>query len=95
MMIGGKPFNISLYQLALTPAALGEESPQGYRVSNERLEFLGDAVLGSVIAEYLFQKYPLRDEGFLTETRSKLVNRESLNQTGIKIGIKKYALGVY
>ncbi|WP_232724732.1 ribonuclease III [Algoriphagus formosus] len=88
MMTGGKPFNISLYQLALTPAALGEESPQGYRVSNERLEFLGDAVLGSVIAEYLFQKYPLRDEGFLTETRSKLVNRESLNQTGIKIGIK-------
>ena len=50
---------------------------------------MGDAILGSVIAEYLFKKYPYRDEGFLTETRSKLVNRETLNEVGIKIGLKK------
>jgi ribonuclease-3 len=50
---------------------------------------LGDAILGAVIAEYLFKKYPYRDEGFLTETRSKLVNRETLNEVGIKIGLKK------
>ncbi|MDX5339229.1 MAG: ribonuclease III [Cyclobacteriaceae bacterium] len=87
-MIGRKPLNLSLYRLALTPAGLGEESHQGFRISNERLEFLGDAVLGTVIAEYLFKKFPFRDEGFLTETRSKLVNRETLNTVGIKIGLK-------
>jgi ribonuclease-3 len=88
-MLGSKPFNLSLYKLSLTPAGLGEETTKGFRISNERLEFLGDAILGSVVAEYLFLKYPYRDEGFLTETRSKLVNRESLNKTGIKIGLKK------
>ncbi|NVJ87047.1 MAG: ribonuclease III [Algoriphagus sp.] len=87
-MVGSKPLNISLYRLALTPAGLGKENERGHRISNERLEFLGDAILGAVVAEYLFQKYPLRDEGFLTETRSKLVNRESLNETGIKIGLR-------
>lgn len=89
IMLGSRPFNLSLYKLSLTPAGLGEETTKGFRISNERLEFLGDAILGSVVAEYLFLKYPYRDEGFLTETRSKLVNRESLNQTGIKIGLKK------
>lgn len=88
MIIGRKPLNLSLYRLALTPAGLGLESHQGFRISNERLEFLGDAILGAVIAEYLFQKFPFRDEGFLTETRSKLVNRETLNSVGIKIGLK-------
>lgn len=88
LMTGSRPFNLSLYKLALTPSGLGEETPQGFRISNERLEFLGDAILGAVIAEYLFQKFPYRDEGFLTETRSKLVNRETLNETGIKIGLR-------
>jgi ribonuclease-3 len=87
-MTGSKPFNLFLYKLALTPAGLGEETSRGFRISNERLEFLGDAFLGAIIAEHLFQKFPYRDEGFLTETRSKLVNRESLNDTGIKIGLK-------
>lgn len=89
LMTGSRPFNLSLYKLALTPSGLGEETSQGFRLSNERLEFLGDAILGAVIAEFLFQKYPFRDEGFLTETRSKLVNRETLNDTGIKIGLRK------
>lgn len=89
MITGRKPLNLSVYRLALTPAGLGEESHKGFRISNERLEFLGDAVLGAVIAEHLFKKYPYRDEGFLTETRSKLVNRETLNDIGIKIGLKK------
>lgn len=88
MIIGHKPLNLSLYRLALTPAGLGEETTKGFRISNERLEFLGDAVLGAVIAEHLFKKFPYRDEGFLTETRSKLVNRETLNDIGIKIGLK-------
>ncbi|MEP0710500.1 ribonuclease III [Algoriphagus sp.] len=89
LMTGSRPFNLSLYKLALTPSGLGQETSQGFRLSNERLEFLGDAILGAVIAEFLFQKYPFRDEGFLTETRSKLVNRETLNETGIKIGLRK------
>src|SRR5690606_7522911 len=88
-MTGSRPFNLTLYKLALTPSSLGEETAQGFRLSNERLEFLGDAILGAVIAEFLFQKFPFRDEGFLTETRSKLVNRETLNDTGIKIGLRK------
>ena len=88
MITGRKPLNLSLYKLALTPAGLGEETSKGFRISNERLEFLGDAILGAVIAEHLFQKFPYRDEGFLTETRSKLVNRETLNDIGIKIGLK-------
>lgn len=89
LILGSKPLNLSLYRLALTPAGLGEETDKGFRKSNERLEFLGDAILGAVIAEYLFKKYPYRDEGFLTETRSKLVNRETLNEVAIKIGLKK------
>jgi ribonuclease-3 len=89
LILGSKPLNLSLYRLALTPAGLGEETDKGFRKSNERLEFLGDAILGAVIAEYLFKKYPYREEGFLTETRSKLVNRETLNEVGIKIGLKK------
>ena len=89
LMIGSRPFNLAVYKLSLTPSGLGEETTKGFRISNERLEFLGDAVLGSVVAEYLFLKYPYRDEGFLTETRSKLVNRENLNATGQKIGLKK------
>lgn len=60
-----------------------------YKNSNERLEFLGDAVLSSVIADYLFQKYPLKDEGFLTEMRSKIVNRSNLNQLSKKMGFDK------
>ncbi len=89
LMIGSRPFNLSLYKLSLTPSGLSEETTKGFRISNERLEFLGDAILGAVVAEYLFLKYPYRDEGFLTETRSKLVNRENLNSTGLKIGLKK------
>src|SRR5690606_29220024 len=52
-----------------------------------RLEFLGDAVLGTIVAEHLFLKFPYRHEGFLTETRSRIVNREALNQVGQKIGL--------
>jgi ribonuclease-3 len=53
------------------------------------MEYLGDAVLGAVVAEYLFKKYPLRNEGFLTEIRSRIVNRNSLNQAAIKMGVEK------
>jgi ribonuclease-3 len=58
----------------------------GSRSSNERLEFLGDAILGSVVAELLFKSYPYQDEGFLTEMRSKIVNRNNLNRLAKKMG---------
>jgi ribonuclease-3 len=62
---------------------------KGVKNSNERLEFLGDAVLGSVVAEVLFKLYPYEDEGFLTELRSKIVNRGNLNQLARKLGFEQ------
>ncbi len=88
-MVGSKPFNLSLYKLAIKHVSIADESRNGLRISNERLEYLGDAILGAVVAEFLFNKFPYRDEGFLTETRSRMVNREALNQIAIKIGLSK------
>jgi len=65
---------------------------EGADENNERLEFLGDAVLSSIVAHYLFRKYPYRGEGFLTEMRSKMVNRQQLNDIGIKMGLKKITI---
>ena len=72
-----------------TPKA--DPSPDRGRLTdtNERLEFLGDAVLGSVVAEYLFTKFPYEAEGFLTEMRARIVNRESLNTLAVRVGIDK------
>ncbi|MCS7018846.1 MAG: ribonuclease III [Bernardetiaceae bacterium] len=84
---GGKPSNLQLYKLALIHSSVAREMKDGYRESNERLEYLGDAILGAVVAEYLFKKYPYKDEGFLTEIRSRIVSRESLNTLARKIGI--------
>ncbi|GGZ27173.1 ribonuclease 3 [Echinicola pacifica] len=89
LMVGRKPLNLSLYKLAARHSSVAEEIKHGVKASNERLEFLGDAVLGAVVAELLFIKFPYRDEGFLTETRSRIVNRESLNRVGQKIGLSK------
>ena len=89
LIVGRKPLNLSLYKLALKHSSIAEVTENGIRMSNERLEFLGDAVLGAIVAEYLFLKFPYRDEGFLTETRSRIVNRESLNQVAQKIGLVK------
>jgi len=57
--------------------------------NNERLEYLGDAILGGIIADYLFKRYPFKNEGFLTEMRSKMVNRQQLNEIAVKMGLKK------
>jgi len=67
--------------------SIGTESRKGFVESNERLEYLGDAVLSMVVAEYLFNKFPFEDEGFLTEIRSRIVKRESLNHLARKIGL--------
>ena len=76
-----------MYRLATRHVSVAKKNSQGIRESNERLEYLGDAVLGVIVAEYLFKKFPFKDEGFLTEIRSRIVNRESLNQVARKLGI--------
>ena len=73
--------------MAMRHTSAAKEKRKGFVESNERLEYLGDAVLGMIIAEYLFNKYPFKDEGFLTEVRSRIVNREHLNQLAKKIGL--------
>lgn len=83
------PGNLSLYRLAFRHKSVAQSVKKGVKNSNERLEFLGDAVLGSVVAEVLFKLYPYKDEGFLTELRSKIVNRVNLNQLGRKLGFEK------
>lgn len=74
------------YKIALTHKSASENSVFG-RLNNERLEYLGDAVLGAVVADYLYHKYPTEAEGFLTRMRSKLVNRGRLNDLGRKLGL--------
>jgi ribonuclease-3 len=88
---GFKPTNIKLFVLALRHSS-ASVMQNGIRQSNERLEYLGDAVLGVIIAEFLFKKYPYKDEGFLTEIRSRIVNRESLNELAFKLGFEKVLL---
>lgn len=80
---------MELYFLAMRHSSAGTEERKGFIESNERLEYLGDAVLSMVIAEFLFTKFPLKDEGFLTEIRSRIVNRESLNNLARTIGLSE------
>jgi ribonuclease III len=83
-LLGFTPGNISLYRQAFLHSSKREG------VNNERLEFLGDAVLGVVVAEYLFKMFPYKDEGFLTQLRSKIVNRQTCQHLAVKLGIDKY-----
>lgn len=87
-VLGIKTRNISLYTTALSHRSVKESADE----NNERLEYLGDAVLSTIVADYLFKKYPYKGEGFLTEMRSKMVNRQQLNDLAIKIGLKKITL---
>ena len=80
-ILGFIPRNVHLYKRAFTHKSLVKDAKDNrYPTNNERLEFLGDAILDSVTAEYLFRKYPTQDEGFLTQMRSKMVNRKALNK---------------
>jgi ribonuclease-3 len=88
-LLGFVPGNLSLYRLAFRHKSVAQNVKKGVKNSNERLEFLGDAVLGSVVAEVLFKLYPFEDEGFLTELRSKIVSRNNLNQLARKLGFDK------
>jgi ribonuclease III len=84
---GFTPSNLELYRLATVHSSIAKENGQGYKESNERLEYLGDAILGAAVADFLFKKFPFKPEGFLTEIRSRIVNREALNLLARKIGV--------
>ena len=87
--LGISPKNISLYAQAFRHNSVAKEIKDGIKDSNERLEYLGDSVLNAVIAEYLFRRFPYKDEGFLTKMRSKMVSRDHLNQLAVKLGLNK------
>ena len=84
-LLGFTPKHISYYRLAL----MHRSKPEDMSDSNERLEFLGDAILGAIIAEYLFKKYPYQPEGYLTELRSRIVRRETMNNVALRMGLNK------
>ena len=88
-MFGFIPNNIELYKLALVHKSASIDIG-GRSINNERLEFLGDAVIESITSDYLFIEYPDYDEGRLTKLRSKLVSRQSLNAIACKLGLDKH-----
>jgi ribonuclease-3 len=86
-ILGFSPKNIELYKLAMVHRSASFILPKGKRVDNERLEYLGDAVLDAIVADYLFERFPNQKEGFLTKMRAKIVSRTSLNQLAVSMGI--------
>ncbi len=89
MLTGFIPGNAELYRCALTHKSLVSLSAENLNFNNERLEYLGDAILSAVIADYLFSRYPECNEGFLTKMRARLVSRENLNRIALKMGFDK------
>ncbi len=88
-IFGFYPEHISLYKLALRHRSASEKKLNGYKLNNERLEYLGDAILSAIVADLLFKRFPYKSEGFLTQMRSKIVSRSSLNQLSNKLGLNK------
>ncbi len=86
-ILGFYPKNIALYKLALRHSSAAHQIKEGVKNSNERLEFLGDSVIGTITADYLFKKFPYKDEGFLTKLRSKMVSRAQHNKIALKLGL--------
>jgi ribonuclease-3 len=88
-LLGYIPRKWEVYELAFIHRSASVLLSDGRTVNNERLEFLGDAVLDAVIADFLFSQFPDKDEGFLSKMRSKIVKRKNLNALALKIGINK------
>ncbi|HLN21234.1 MAG TPA: ribonuclease III [Bacteroidales bacterium] len=86
-ILGFRPGNLKLYEIAFIHRSASFNLPDGKRVNNERLEYLGDAVLDAVLSDHLFSLFPDANEGFLTKIRSRIVNREVLNQLAVSLGI--------
>jgi ribonuclease-3 len=96
-ILGFYPGNLKLYDIAFIHKSASTTDTMGNLINNERLEYLGDAILGAVVAEFLYNRFPQRGEGFLTQMRSKLVNRafltQLINETGLHRFIKSRTIG--
>jgi ribonuclease-3 len=88
-ILGFRPGNLRLYEIAFIHRSASFTLPNGKKVNNERLEYLGDAVLDAILSDYLFGKFPDANEGFMTKIRARIVNREVLNQLAVSMGINK------
>ena len=88
-ILGFYPRNLKYYQQALLHKSTAVRSDEGRLLNNERLEFLGDAILDAVVGDIVFRHFEGRREGFLTNTRSKIVQRETLNKLAVEIGLDK------
>lgn len=88
-ILGFYPRNIQLYQQALLHKSTSIRSEKGRPLNNERLEFLGDAILDAIVGDIVYKHFKGRREGFLTNTRSKIVQRETLNKLAVEIGLDK------
>ncbi len=84
---GFSPLKLRLYDLAFIHKSASSSDLMGKPVNNERLEYLGDAVLGAIVADYLYNRFPRKDEGFLTQMRSRIVNRSFLTSLTFKLGL--------
>lgn len=86
-ILGFTPSNLQLFKRAFYHKSMNNIDNVHLKSNNERLEYLGDAILSTIVAEYLFKKYPNQNEGFLTKMRSKIVKRKTLNSIGDKMGL--------
>jgi len=89
-IFGFYPGNVFLYKLALRHKSATRTKLKGLKINNERLEYLGDAVISAIVADFLFKKYPYESEGFLTDMRSKIVSRAALNKLSLKLGLNTH-----
>ncbi|ANW97178.1 ribonuclease III [Wenyingzhuangia fucanilytica] len=89
-MIGFAPKNLSIYEQAFTHTSLQLKDKKGHPLNFERLEYLGDAMLGSIVASYLYDEVPDANEGYLTQMRSKIVSRDHLNELGRDLDLLRY-----
>ncbi|MDR2936775.1 MAG: ribonuclease III [Rikenellaceae bacterium] len=94
-LFGFTPHNIDLYKLALIHRSASVVLDDGSAINNERLEFLGDAILESIVSDFLFIEFPDKNEGVLTQMRSKIVSRVSLNEIALHIGLDKHIIVQY
>jgi len=88
-ILGFVPVRIKVYEMAFIHKSASLVMPDGEVINNERLEYLGDAILAAIVADYLFRNFPNKDEGFLTKMRSKMVKRKHLNLLAYRMGINK------
>jgi ribonuclease-3 len=86
-ILGFRPGNLKLYEIAFIHRSATFTLPNGKKVNNERLEYLGDAVLDTILSDFLFEKFPDASEGFMTKIRSRIVNREVLNQLAVSMDL--------